>query len=99
MLVIGASVTLMDSLIRYASKLSHSPDPDCSGPKGDPGTVFRVPDRTSNGKGHKCIHICGLPVAADQGLDSYRIGTSCRYFCKIAGNLFESSATVSQTVA
>lgn len=40
----------MDSLVRCASKLSHSPDPDGSGPKGDPGTVFRVPDRRATAK-------------------------------------------------
>jgi hypothetical protein len=36
------SVTLMDNLFIFNHKLSHSPDPDCFGPKGSPETVFRI---------------------------------------------------------
>ncbi len=36
-------------------------------------------------------------IARSMGLEPYRFSTGCRYFFKIAGNLFESRLYVSHT--
>lgn len=62
------SVALVARLFRFARNLAHSIDHHSRRPKGAP-TLGSNPSFSHNGKGHKCIHICGLPIAERAGFE------------------------------
>ena len=55
-------------LFRYTHNLLSVRDPDAPAQRG-PGLRLSNPCIPSNGKGHKRIHVCGLPIAGIQGFE------------------------------